>query len=190
MQLLWKCPYTDGQYVTERGWEQATLERCPFHPQGGCGLEKLGTYVRVEPPGTRIARFWCPDQEASISLLPSFLAARMSGTLAAVEDIVTAVEEAGGIAAAVETVHPSDVEEAISLAGALRSIGRRASSIRSALLAIATLMPEMFFGVSPTLASFRAHLSVRRVLVLLRELAERHLHALPTPLGFRTRWSG
>ena len=59
--------------------------------------------------------------------------------------------------------------------------------MRAALLAIATLMPERFAGVSPTLAAFRKVLGRDRVLEALRELAERHLGALPVPLGFCTR---
>jgi hypothetical protein len=58
MQLLWKCPLSDERYLIERAWERATLARCPFHPEGGCGLHKLGTYPHVEPEGVRVARWW------------------------------------------------------------------------------------------------------------------------------------
>lgn len=187
MQLLWKCPVSDERYVSESAWESAILDVCPFHPEGGCGLEKLGTYARVEPAGVRVARWWCPKQGASISLLPSFLAARWSGTVDAVEDVVAKVEAAGGVAAAVDALHPPDAADAIGLACALRFIQRRVAAIRVALLAIATLMPDRFAGVLPTLASFRARLGTERVLVVVRELAERHLGALPVPLGFRAR---
>ena len=189
MQLPWKSPLADEHYVTQRGWENAILDACPFHPEGGCGLERLGSYGRVEPAGVRVPRWWCPKQRASISLLPSFLAARLSGTLAAVEQVVDAVEAAGGISAAVDTVHPPDVEEAVGLVCALRSIRRRVRAVRAALLAIATLMPERFTGVGPTLSAFREALGSSDVLVTLRALAERHLGALPVPLGFRARAS-
>jgi hypothetical protein len=190
VQLLWKCPLSDERYVSESAWEHAILDSCPFHPEGGCRLEKLGTYARVRPTGVRIARWWCPKQRASISLLPSFLAARISGTLAAVEDVVAKVEDAGSVAAAVDAVHPPDDDDAVGLVCALRSMRLRVSAVRAALLAIATLMPERFAGVRPTLASFRERLGVDRVLVVVRELAERHLGALPVPLGFRARASG
>ena len=189
MQLPWKSPLADEHYVTQRGWENAILDACPFHPEGGCGLERLGSYGRVEPAGVRVPRWWCPKQRASISLLPSFLAARLSGTLASVEQVVNAVEAAGGISAAVDTVHPPDVEEAVGLVCALRSIRRRVRAVRAALLAIATLMPERFTGVGPTLSAFREALGSSDVLVTLRALAERHLGALPVPLGFRARAS-
>lgn len=189
MQLLWKYPLADERYVSESAWEHAILDRCPFHPEGGCRVEKLGSYPRVEPPGVHIPRWWCPKQRASISLLPSFLAARLSGTLATVEDIVAAVERAGSVAAAVDVVHPPDADDPIGLACALRSMRRRVRAVRAALLAIATLMPERFAGVMPTLAAFRAALARERVLVTLRELCARHLAALPVPLGFGARAS-
>lgn len=190
MQLLWKCPLSDERYVSERAWESAILDSCPFHAEGGCGLERLGTYGRVAPAGARVPRWWCPKAGASISLLPSFLSARLSGTLAAVEGVVAAVEAAGSVAGAVDAVHPPEADAAIGLAGALRSIRRRVTAVRAALLAIVTLLADRFAEVQPTLASFRAALGYERVLVPVRELAARHLHALPVPLGFRARGSG
>ena len=190
VQLLWKCPLTDERYVTQRAWEGAILDNCPFHPEGGCGVERLGSYGRVEPVGTRIPRWWCPKQRESISLLPSFLAARLTGTLADVERVVEAVEVAGGISAAVDAVHPPDTDKPIGLVCALRSIRRRVRAVRAALLAIATLLPERFAAVSPTLAAFREALGGDGVLVRLREFAERYLGVLPVPLGFRARASG
>lgn len=123
-------------------------------------------------------------------MLPSFLAARLRGTLADVERVVGTVEAAGGIAAAVDAIHPPDAEEPVGLAGALRSIGRRVRSVRAALLAIVTLLPERFAGLRPTLAAFRELLGGGVVLVRLRELAARHLGSLPAPLGFRARVGG
>lgn len=192
VQRLWKCPFTDEQYVAHRAWEGAILDGCPFHPEGGCGLQKLGSYRRVEPAGARIPRWWCPKQRESISLLPAFLAARLTGTLAGVEQVVATVEAAGGVAAAVEEIHPSDAEKPIGLVGALRSIRRRVRTVRAALLAVVTLLPERFAGVQPTLAAFRKALALGGdgVLVLLRVLAERHLGALPAPVGFQGRGTG
>jgi hypothetical protein len=187
---LWKCPVADERYVTQRAWEDAILDKCPFHPKGGCGLKKLGSYGRTAPAGVRVPRWWCPKQGASISLLPSFLAARLSGTLAAIEEVVARVEAAGGVSAAVDVVHPPDAAHAIGLVCALRWIRRRVRAVHAALLAIATLMPDRFAGVRPTLAAFREAVAGQSVLVTLRELANRHLHALPVPFGFRARWSG
>lgn len=147
MQLLWKCPLADEPYVTQRAWETAILDNCPFHPEGGCGLEKLGSYGRVEPPGARVPRWWCPKQGASVSLLPSFLAARLSGILAAVEQLVAEVERAGSAAAAVDIVHPPDAEDAIGLVCALRSIRRRVRAMRATLLAMSS--SKKMEGASP-----------------------------------------
>ncbi len=186
MQVLWECPVTDEDYVTERAWERATVECCAFHPEGGCGLEKLGSYPRVSPAGARVPRWWCPKRRESISLLPSFLAARLSGTLAAVEETVATVEEAGGIVAAVEEVHPAERDDAIGLVGALRRLRRRVAAVRAALVALTTLLPELA-GVRPTLAALREALSLPLVLERLRLMAVRHLGALPAPLGFAAR---
>jgi len=189
VQVLWKCPFSDGQYVSECAWEGAILDNCPFHPEGGCGVEKLGTYPRVEPPGALIPRFWCPREGASISLLPSFLAARFRGTLDSVEDAVAAVELTGSIEAAVDTVHPPDVEAPLGFEAAVRSIHRRVVAVHTVLLALVTLLPEHFTGVAPTLVGFRERLGPGRILLRARELAERHLRALSAPFGFRPRGS-
>lgn len=187
MQISWKVPVADDRYVADRAWERAELYACPMHPEGGCGLQRLGTYGRVSPAGTRVARWWCPVARKSISLLPSFLAARLSGTLDEVEAVVSAVEREGGVTAALETVHPADADSAIGQQGALRSMRRRVHAVRAALLAIITLMPERFAGTMATLEGLRMALSTDRVLVTLRELAARHIPALPAPLGFAAR---
>jgi hypothetical protein len=189
MQLLLELPLSDERYVSERGWERAILERCPFHPEGGCGLEKLGTYGRVEPVGVRVPRWWCPKERRSISLLPAFLAARLSGTLARVDDAVAAAEEAGSVAAAIDVVRPPE-SDAVGLVCAQRWLRRRVSAVRAALLAIVTLMPERFTGVAPTLTGFREALGDGRVLPTLRGIAQRYLGTLPVPLGFRARSAG
>ena len=187
MQALWKGFDAADRYVTDRAWEKAVLYECPFHPQGGCGLRKLGTYRRVAPEGVRVARFWCPLARRSVSLLPAFLAARMPGTLDEVEAVVLAVEQAGSIAAAVEQVHPADAERAIGPVCAERSIRRRVQPVCAALLAVITLLPERFRGIMPTIAALREALGTDRVLVAVRCIAEQHLGALPTPLGFLHR---
>lgn len=187
MQLHWKVPVADERYVADRAWECAQLCACPFHPEGGCGLQKLGTYGRVSPEGARVPRWWCPLARRSISLLPEFLAAHLSGTLDEVEAVVAAVEQAGGVTAALDSVHPAEAEEAIEHQGALRSMRRRVCAVHAALLAIITLLPELFSGVAPTITGLRAVLRTDRVLVRLRELAARHLPALRTPLGLAAR---
>lgn len=189
VQVLWKEFTAADRYVADRAWERAVLGECPFHPQGACGLRKLGTYRRVEPEGTRVARYWCPRAGASISVLPAFLAARMRGTLDAIEAAVLAVEQTGSIAAAVEQVYPADAARAIGAVCARRSICRRLAAVQAALLAVVTLLPGRLTGITPTITALRDALGAPRVLVSVRGMIEPHLSALPAPLGFRNRAS-
>jgi hypothetical protein len=137
----------------------------------------------------RVARYWCPRARASVSLLPAFLAARMRSTLDAVEAVVHTVEQTGSITEAIEQVHPADAEKPIGLACARRSIRRRVLAVRTALLAVVTLLSERLTGIAPTITALRDALGVERVLIAVRCMIEQHLGSLPTPLGFRSRAS-
>jgi hypothetical protein len=189
VQVLGKEFTAADRYVADRAWQRAILCECPFHPEGGCGLHKLGTYTRVEPVGTRVARFWCPRARQSISVLPAFLAARMSGTLDAIEAVVATVEQVGSAAAAVEQVHPQDQRRAVGHACALRSIRRRLRAVRAVLVALVTWLPEQLCGVAPTLGAVRLALGTERALLAVRELLAPQLHAMSTPVGLRPRVS-
>lgn len=112
VQLRYACALTGAQYVTQQAWEQASLPRCPLHPQGGCGLARHGTYRRVSPPGTRVAHWYCRRGHRTFSLLPDCLAARLSGTLSEVEAVVRAVEQAASLEAACQDLRP-DIEQGI-----------------------------------------------------------------------------
>ena len=92
VQLRFRTGLAGAQYVTAQGRRDATLVRCPHHPSGGCSLARHSTYVRKMPPGTRIARWYCPESHTTFSLLPDCLAARLPGTLVEFEDAVAAVE--------------------------------------------------------------------------------------------------
>lgn len=183
--MIWSPPVADDRYVAESAWERAVLDECPFHPRGQCGLERLGSYPRVHPAGTRIARFWCPLERASISLLPTFLAARVPSTLDEIESVIEAVETAS-IAAAAETMRPAEAEDAVTSVSAARWVRRRLRSVRAALIAIVTLVPELA-GCTPTLGAIRVRLGITRVLVCLRVLAAPHLSGLAPPLGLGAR---
>lgn len=187
MQLLRQDQHTSESYVSQQAWRTASLECCPFHPDRPCGLRTLGSYRRVWPAGARIARFWCPVQRASVSLLPAFLAARMTGALDAVEAVVDAVEAAGTVAAAIDAVHAATDAAAIGLVSARRSIERRLRPVRAVLKAAVTMLPELI-GCAPTLDSIRRRLDGRAVLLELRRRLAAHLQVLAPPVGFGARF--
>jgi len=187
VQLRFECPYTGADYVTHQGWLEASLPRCPLHPQGGCHFARHGTYERVSPPDTRVARWYCPEGHCTFSLLPDCLAARLSGTLSEVEALVRGAEQAPSLEALCATER-LDVE----LPGALRWVRRRVQGVHAILTTLKGLLGEPFIVVAPTLTAFSAHLGVAEVLVALRGIAAPWLAALPAPLGFlprRRAWS-
>jgi hypothetical protein len=177
VQLRHRTTLTSEQYVTQKAWCQARLDRCPRHPIVGCGFAGHGTYARVEPPGMRVARWYCPDAQETFSLLPDCLASRLSGSLDDVERAVLVVESVG-VAAATQDLRPE-----VELPGVLRWLRRRAHGVRAAILALMTAIPGRL-GTVPTVQALRSLLDTDRVLVTLREIGADHLHALPRPLGF------
>jgi hypothetical protein len=140
----------------------------------------------VYPAGVRVPRFYCPVAVSTISLLPMFLASRMSTTLEELQEVLEVVETAPSLAAAAEVLRPADAPAAVTSISAVRWVRRRVKLLRAALLALVTLLPELV-GCMPTLSALRAHLGVDRVLVALRELARRHIYALSPPLGLSAR---
>ena len=184
MQLRLATELTGEQYVNRQAWQEATLERCPLHPQGGCSFARHGTYERVNPPGTRIARWYCPEGHCTFSLLPDCLACRLSGTLVEVEAVVAEAEQAPSQERAADRLRPDGVE----LPSALRWLRRRVKAVHAALVIVLGLLPEMFLGCSPTVSDFRQCLQTPVCLVQLRALAAAFLGQLPAPLGFGPRY--
>jgi hypothetical protein len=178
VQLRHATTLTSEQYVSERAWLQARLERCPRHPQGGCDFARHSTYRRVKPAGMRVARWYCRQAQQSWSLLPDCLAARLSGDLDEVERAVVAAESEG-VEATARALRVVEVE----LPGARRWLARRRRGVQAALLALVTLLPGRL-GTVPELRALRAVLSTDRALVALRGIGAEHLHALASPLGF------
>ena len=148
VQLRFACEHTGEEYVSQQGWLSASLPRCPLHPQGGCGFARHGTYERKTPAGTRIARWYCPESHTTFSLLPDCLAARLTGTLAEVEAVVRAVEQAPSQEAAC-----AQLRLEIELPGVERWIARRLASVHTALHLLKGLLPEVFGGCAPTLTA-------------------------------------
>ena len=179
VQLRFNTALTSEEYVTRKAWREATLSGCPLHPNGGCSFARHGTYARVEPPGTRIARWYCAKGHRTFSLLPDCLAARFSGSLREIETVVATVEQAKSLEAAADSLRPD-----IELPGAMRWTRRRVQRVHAALTVLRGLLPELFSGCQPTLSAFCQRLRVAVVLPTLREIAAAHLGFLPSPLGF------
>jgi len=182
VQLRFECDLTGAEYVSQEAWRDANLVRCPLHPNGGCGFARHGTYERISPPGTLIARWYCPQGHRTFSLLPDCLAARLSGTLAEVEAVVRDVEQATSLEAACAGLR-LDIE----LPGALRWISRRVHAVHASLNVLKGLLPDLLATCTPTLTGFYEHLGVAQVLLGLRRIAAVFLHRLPAPLGFLPR---
>jgi hypothetical protein len=177
VQLRHRTKLTSEEYVTQKAWLQASVEVCPRHPGGGCDFGRHGTYARAEPPGMRIARWYCRDAQTTFSALPDCMAARVVGSLDDVEHVVLVAESKGIEAAA------HDLRTEIDLPGAMRWLRRRRDSVRAALLALITALPGRL-GMLPHLKEVRAVLETDRALVAVREIGADHLHALSYPLGF------
>jgi hypothetical protein len=181
VQLRFHSDHTDVDYITLQLWREASLPNCPLHPKGQCGFARHGTYVRKRPPGTRVARWYCPPGHCTFSLLPDHLAARFPGTLTEIETVVATVEQAPSLEAAADTLRPDDV----TLPTALRWVRKRVRLVHTALTVVLGLLPDICLGAAPTIESFRILLSCETVLMALRDITSVHLPGLPRPLGFR-----
>jgi hypothetical protein len=198
VQLRFHTGSTGENYVTEELWLLARLDRCPVHPSGGCGLARHGCYERKTPPGTLIARWYCPQGHRTFSLLPDHLAARFPGTLVDLQRVVSAAERAPSRAACVDALRT----DPISLPSALRWLDRRVHRVRAVLTKIVTMLPEWFQGCAPTMTAVglcltdhvlsdapasSPALAALPALVQLRPLLAPHLHSLARPIGFLHR---
>ena len=170
---------TGEDYVTEKQWLRATLNACPWHPEGGCGFCGHGTYPRKRPRGTLIARWYCPTEGRTVSALPDALASHFSGTLREIEAHVVAVELASSLASVA-----MDRRLDIELPGALRYLSRVCKAVRNALNICRGLRPDPLANLPPTISGFATLWPQGQVLMSLRQFVFQHLVHLPTPLGF------
>lgn len=181
VQLRFATGLTSEQYVTRQAWREASLPCCPAHPEGDCDFGPHGTYDRVHPPGTKIARSYCPQAHCTFSLLPDHLAARFPGTLEEIEQVVTEVEQEGNLTAVADRVRRDDD---ITPTSTILWARRRVCLVHALLAILISLLPQRFHGCAPTLHAFRLRLACAQVLVPLRDIAHAHLYELPRPLGF------
>jgi hypothetical protein len=185
VQLRQGTALTSEDYVRQKGWQQASLDRCPLHPRGGCGFGRHGTYSRVEPPGTQISRWYCPTGHTTFSLLPDCLASRLPGSLDEVEQVVAIVEAKVAAGESIEKA-AEEIRPDIELPGAVRWVRLRLRAVRMALLALVTLLPGQL-GNEPRLGDVRKVLGTEHALRLLREIGAAHLGSLAPPFGFGPR---
>ena len=185
MQLRYETGLTSEQYVTEQAWLKARLDRCPNHPHGGCSLAHHGTYERKTPEGAHIARWYCRESNTTFSGLPDCLAARLPGTLDALEAVVVVAEEASSLEEAANEVRCPEDDDAIELPGALRWLRRRLKLVHNALARVIGLIPDKLAGCAATMGAVRERLDSDSALMALRGLVAGQLRTLPAPLGFQ-----
>lgn len=183
VQLRFRTGLTSEDYVKQKAWLSASLERCPLHPAGGCSFARHTAYSRVEPPGAYIARWYCPEGQKTFSLLPDCLASRLSSTLAEVEVVAAEVETSGDPLERVAARLRPDVGQQ----GAVRWVRRRVLAAAVALLAVKGLRPDVLAGAQPTIESVRAALGATHALPALRELAGTQVSSIPAYVGLGPR---
>ena len=148
-------------------------------------MARHGTYRRKTPPGTQVARWYCPESHTTFSLLPDCLASRLPGTLDELEHVVAVAEASPSLEAAANVLRT----DAIELPGALRWVRRRVVLVQRCLLLVIGLLPDHLAACPPELNACRQHLDSSAVLILLRHLAAPQLTTLASPLGFYPHWT-
>ena len=181
MQLRYETGLTGEEYVRAEAWRDATLERCPNHPHGGCSLAGHGTYARKTPRGAKIARWYCRESHTTFSLLPDCLAARLPGELDTLETVVAHAEQAQSLAAAANALR----RDAVELPGAMRWVERRVRLVHHVLTIVIGLLPEPLARCIAEMGAVRTRLETETALRALRTLVAEQLPVLPAPLGFR-----
>lgn len=181
VQLRFATDLTSDEYVSQQAWQYASLEACPWHPEG-CRIKRHGTYERKDPPGAKVARWYCVEAQATVSLLPDCLCAKLPGSLEEAETVVISVEESDSVEAAADALRPD-----VWMYGRLPWVRRRLRLVYAGLVALRTMLPEIFGDCVPTVGAMREHLGVSPLLPLLRAVGAAFLQMLPPPLGFGPR---
>lgn len=179
MQIRYPIDLTVEEYIEQKAWEQAELDHCPFHPDGGCGYARHGTYPRRFPNPCLVVRYYCREAHQSISLLPDFFASRLPGTLDEVEHAVNIAEASSSMEEAAFTLRPE-----VTLPAGLRWLRRRLQYVNETLTTLAGMLAT---ACPPELSAFRKVYKVESVLTKMRCLAEHTLQSLPPIVGFGPR---
>ena len=163
------------EYNKQKLCEKAELNQCPFHPEGGCGIRRHGSYIRLIPIVCKIPRWYCRVAHAIISLLPDFLASRLPGTLKDVEEVVLEAEKHPTLVSAAESIRPD-----IGLQGAQRWLRRRLDYVDVILNVAAGILSPVGFK---SLQRLQELFNVNLILPHLREKLNQHLYKMPHILG-------
>ena len=163
------------EYNEQKLCEKAELNQCPFHPEGGCGIRRHGSYIRLIPIECKIPRWYCRAAHTIISLLPDFLPSRLSGTLKDVEEVVLEAEKYPTLVSAAEAIRPD-----IELQGALRWLCRRLNYINNILNVAAGILSPVGFK---DLRRLQELFNVNFILPHLREKLNDHLYKMHHILG-------
>jgi hypothetical protein len=193
--LHWEARLTLEQYVARQAWRTATLAKCPKHPEGGCGLCRWGTYMRKVPVVCWIARFYCPTDRQTFSLLPDLLAARMPGTLEQVQQAAEAIDGFGQGKVVLEQAAdalrpPAEQRQAVELRSVVEWMKRRHRAVAAALAVVIVGLPGLFEGCCATIESLAQRLGTAAVLTALRQLAAWQRVEIPAPIGLGPRGGG
>ena len=138
-------------YVANQEWRHVHLERCPLHPPDACSFARHGSYARVAPEATRIARWYCPEGHRTFSLLPDFLAARLPGLLCSIEEAVVTAETSTALEVAADELRRDDV----TLPSAMRWLRRRVRQVHDGLKTVFDLATQAPTAAGPTLSALR-----------------------------------
>jgi len=163
------------EYNKQNLCEKAELVQCPIHPDGGCGIRRHGSYIRLIPIEFKVPRWYCRAAHTVISLLPDFLPSRLSGTLKDVEEIVLEAKKHPTLVSAAETIRPD-----IGLQGALRWLCRRLDYVDNILNVVAGIMSPFGFK---DLLQLQELFNVKFILPHLREKLNNHLYKMTHILG-------
>jgi hypothetical protein len=183
VQLRLATKLTCEDYINQQAWREAAVESCPWHPRGMCGFRSHTHYVRKDPAGLVIRRWYCAQAHQTVSLLPDFAAARISGTLTGIEDVAVQFEQAlkcGATAGEAAQLLRPDIESQ----GALRWVRRRLQWVHAALVLLVGCAPELLTQGELTIRAVQNVLHTQQVLVQVREIAAPHLPFATAPVGF------
>ena len=136
--------------------------------------------MRKSPRETRVARWYCPQSKTTFSLLPDCLAARLPGTLDALEAVVAHAERASSLEAAANALR----RDAVHLPGAVRWVRRRVRLVHHVLTVVPDLLPDLLEPGVAGIGAVRDRLGTDSALTALRGLVAPQLPVLPAPLGF------